>query len=81
MADIETIRSETERLVAVANDRLLDSVKRSYRQLFRAEWHEGEQGQAGYYDVDLSCGHSFRVTWLGLQTRMMCLECVKEKLL
>jgi hypothetical protein len=77
MADIETIRSETERLVSVANSRLILSVERSERRVLKAEWEEDFHG----YCLTLECAHTKVITERYLCSPILCLECVKEKLL
>ena len=81
IVDLDEIRAETERLVAVANDRLIRSVEKSQRRVLKAEWIDGAQGESGYYDVELSCGHRLGVSQIELRARVLCLTCVKERLL
>jgi len=77
MADIETIRSETEKLVDIANERLLNSIRRSERRVLKAEW----VGERYGYCLTLECAHTMEVPQPQLRYRVLCLDCVKEKLL
>jgi len=45
------------------------------RQVVLAEWQEGMQGQDGYYDVRLKCGHTIRCEISQLDSYMCCFEC------
>ena len=76
MADLEEIKAETEHLVKVANDRLIQSIERSERRVLEAEWNH-----TGLYRLLLECGHTIHVFPPQLRSWVLCLECVKEKLL
>lgn len=73
--DLDEIKAETERLVAVANDRLIRSVERSERRVLKAEWSDG------YYCLTLECAHVLEISEPYLRSPVLCLTCVKERLL
>jgi hypothetical protein len=45
------------------------------RYVVLAVWREGMQGQSGYYDVQLNCGHTKRIESKGLIYSLVCLNC------
>lgn len=53
--------------------------KHAQRYVFEAHWHEGSQGNSGWYDVQLNCGHRMKCSSSHLSAAMLCLECFKEK--
>ena len=45
-----------------------------------AIWHEGMQGQSGWYALKLSCGHDSHCSLGMLRASLICLECLRELL-
>jgi hypothetical protein len=43
-----------------------------------AKWREGMQGQDGYYDLLLKCGHTMKCEMKELCCFMYCPECKSE---
>ena len=76
VADPQEIKAETEHLVKVANDRLIQSIERSERRVLEAEWNH-----TGLYRLLLECGHTMNVSPPQLRSWVLCLDCVRKKLL